>query len=147
MEYFEAMRLFSRTMFRIVALSLGLQEKYFDEFAYGRDSKSSLSSHQHAVCLHTNRPTTAVTMCRAHRYPPTTPEMAEKSRGIGAHTDFGALTLLLQDDSKFFKADIEIQHANECSRWLGSLSQTNTDMAPSEPGQGCICRQYRRHVG
>ncbi|GAM37009.1 mannitol-1-phosphate dehydrogenase [Talaromyces pinophilus] len=31
------------------------------------------------------------------RYPPTTPEMSEKSRGIGAHTDFGALTLLLQD--------------------------------------------------
>ena len=24
--------------------------------------------------------------------------MAAKSRGIGAHTDFGALTLLLQDD-------------------------------------------------
>ncbi|KAK5657607.1 hypothetical protein OQA88_3186 [Cercophora sp. LCS_1] len=76
-EYFEAMRLFSRTMFRIVALSLDLEETYFDEFAYGSDT---------------------VTMCRAHRYPPTTPEMAAKSRGIGAHTDFGALTLLLQDD-------------------------------------------------
>lgn len=36
-------------------------------------------------------------MCRAHRYPPTTEEMSQKSRGIGAHTDFGALTLLLQD--------------------------------------------------
>jgi len=44
----------------------------------------------------------AVTMCRAHRYPPVTPEMAANlSRGIGAHTDFGALTLLLQDDSEF----------------------------------------------
>jgi len=42
-------------------------------------------------------------MCRAHRYPPTTPEMAAKSRGIGAHTDFGALTLLLQDDSKYIR--------------------------------------------
>jgi isopenicillin N synthase-like dioxygenase len=39
MEYFEAMRLFSRTMFRIVALSLDLEEKYFDDFAYGRDSE------------------------------------------------------------------------------------------------------------
>ena len=38
MEYFEAMRLFSRTMFRIVALSLDLEEAYFDDFAYGRDS-------------------------------------------------------------------------------------------------------------
>ena len=41
-------------------------------------------------------------MCRAHRYPPTTPEMANKSRGIGAHTDFGALTLLMQDDSEYY---------------------------------------------
>lgn len=76
-EYFEAMREFSRTMFRIVALSLHLDESYFDDFAYGPNT---------------------VTMCRAHRYPPTTPDMAAKSRGIGAHTDFGALTLLLQDD-------------------------------------------------
>jgi isopenicillin N synthase-like dioxygenase len=39
MEYFEAMRLFSRSMFRIVALSLGLEERYFDDFVYGRDSE------------------------------------------------------------------------------------------------------------
>lgn len=37
-------------------------------------------------------------MCRAHRYPPSTPETLKKSRGIGAHTDFGALTLLMQDE-------------------------------------------------
>lgn len=39
-------------------------------------------------------------MCRAHRYPPATEETARKSRGIGAHTDFGALTLLMQDQCK-----------------------------------------------
>lgn len=44
----------------------------------------------------------AVAICRVHRYPPTTPEMAEKTRGIGAHTDFGALTLLLQDNGELF---------------------------------------------
>lgn len=44
MEYFEAMRLFSRTMFRIVALSLDLEESYFDDFAYGRDSKFEVST-------------------------------------------------------------------------------------------------------
>lgn len=42
----------------------------------------------------------AITMCRAHRYPPATKEMAARTRGIGAHTDFGALTLLLQDEGK-----------------------------------------------
>jgi isopenicillin N synthase-like dioxygenase len=44
MEYFEAMRLFSRTMFRIVALSLDLEETYFDDFAYGRNSKPHCQS-------------------------------------------------------------------------------------------------------
>jgi hypothetical protein len=44
----------------------------------------------------------AIAMCRAHRYPPTTKEMAAKTRGIGAHTDFGALTLLLQDDGNIY---------------------------------------------
>ncbi|KAK3381132.1 putative gibberellin 20 oxidase [Podospora didyma] len=79
-EYFEEMRLLSRTVFRLVALSLGLEEKFFDNFVYNRDS---------------------ITMCRAHRYPPITTSVSEttdiKPRGIGAHTDFGAMTLLLQD--------------------------------------------------
>lgn len=39
MEYFEEMRTFSRLMFRIVARGLGLEECYFDDFVYGRDSK------------------------------------------------------------------------------------------------------------
>ncbi|XXH01868.1 hypothetical protein Hte_008230 [Hypoxylon texense] len=39
-----------------------------------------------------------ISMCRAHRYPRASVEMAKKSRGTGAHTDYGAMTLLLQDD-------------------------------------------------
>ncbi|KAL3461197.1 hypothetical protein BJX64DRAFT_300212 [Aspergillus heterothallicus] len=77
MEYFEAVRGLSMQVFRLVALSLGLEEGYFDEFVGSEDS---------------------IANCRAHRYPPTTKEMAAKTRGIGAHTDFGALTLLLQDE-------------------------------------------------
>jgi isopenicillin N synthase-like dioxygenase len=49
----------------------------------------------------------AISMCRAHRYPPTTVQMAMGSRGIGAHTDFGALTLLLQDDGEPGSSSIE----------------------------------------
>lgn len=57
-----------------------------------------------SVLFELNRiPEQAITMCRAHRYPPTTPEMARRSRGIGAHTDYGALTLLMQDDGRFLK--------------------------------------------
>ncbi|KUI67642.1 hypothetical protein VM1G_02993 [Cytospora mali] len=80
-EYYEAMRGLSRAMFRLMALSLGLEEGWFDEFVGSKDS---------------------VGVCRVHKYPPVTPEMAgkmkTKTRGLGAHTDFGALTLLLQDD-------------------------------------------------
>ncbi|KAG8628600.1 hypothetical protein KVT40_004473 [Elsinoe batatas] len=75
--YFEAVRGLSRTMFRLMALTLGLEEGAFDGFVDGDD---------------------AIQMCRAHRYPPTTLEAAERTRGIGAHTDFGAMTLLMQDD-------------------------------------------------
>ncbi|KAI1498015.1 putative gibberellin 20 oxidase [Biscogniauxia marginata] len=76
-EYFAAARGLSVKMFRLLALSLGLSEKYFDAFVDSRDS---------------------VSMCRIHRYPRVTPEIASKSRGAGAHSDFGAMTLLLQDD-------------------------------------------------
>ncbi|KAK3651318.1 hypothetical protein LTR56_005775 [Elasticomyces elasticus] len=76
LEYFSEMRALSGTMFRLIALSLGVDEHYFDEFATSRDS---------------------IANCRAHRYPPASEEVAKNSRGIGAHTDFGALTLLLQD--------------------------------------------------
>ncbi|KAL4779948.1 hypothetical protein BJX76DRAFT_351365 [Aspergillus varians] len=75
-RYFDEVHKLSKSMFRLLALSLGLEETYFDGFVASRDS---------------------ITMCRAHRYPPTTKELAARSRGIGAHTDFGALTLLLQD--------------------------------------------------
>ncbi|EPE03017.1 oxidoreductase [Ophiostoma piceae UAMH 11346] len=67
-------------MFRLMALSLGLEERYFDAFADSKDS---------------------VTMCRSHRYPPTPPDAAEMNKGIGPHTDSGALTLLLQDEKRW----------------------------------------------
>ncbi|KAI1407137.1 putative gibberellin 20 oxidase [Hypoxylon sp. FL1857] len=76
-EYFAAARNLSVKMFRLLALSLRLDEHYFDAFVGSRNS----------IC-----------MCRAHKYPPANVETAKKSRGIGAHTDFGAMTLLLQDD-------------------------------------------------
>ncbi|RDW68773.1 isopenicillin N synthase family dioxygenase [Aspergillus mulundensis] len=77
MAYFDAVHGLSRSMFRLIALSLGLEEGYFDYFAADPDG----------LCL-----------CRAHHYPPTPPDAAGRTRGVGAHTDFGALTLLLQDD-------------------------------------------------
>jgi isopenicillin N synthase-like dioxygenase len=97
MEYLEATREFVRNVFQIVALSLDFYEKYFDDFAYGPNSESRGVIQLRGFVVQTCE-FTAVTMCRAPRYPPTTPETAAKSRGIGAHTDFGALNLRLQDD-------------------------------------------------
>ncbi|KUJ07077.1 putative gibberellin 20 oxidase [Mollisia scopiformis] len=77
MEYFDAVHQLSKTMFRLIALSLGLSEDHFDYFA----------SDPNSICL-----------CRAHHYPPTPKDSAGRTRGVGAHSDFGALTLLLQDN-------------------------------------------------
>ncbi|ORY10480.1 putative gibberellin 20 oxidase [Clohesyomyces aquaticus] len=76
MEYFWAVHSLSKSMFQLIALSLSLDRTYFDAFAADPDG----------ICL-----------CRAHHYNPTPPDAAGRTRGVGAHTDFGALTLLLQD--------------------------------------------------
>ncbi|EXJ92800.1 hypothetical protein A1O3_01354 [Capronia epimyces CBS 606.96] len=77
MAYFDAVHDLSKAVFRLLALSLDLSEDHFDAFAADPDG----------LCL-----------CRAHHYPPTPVDAAGRTRGVGAHTDFGALTLLLQDE-------------------------------------------------
>lgn len=142
MEYFQRMRDLSKVMFRLMALSLSLDEFYFDEFASGKDCKRCLSR----LSLYTRLIMSAIAMCRAHRYPPVTPEASLRSRGIGAHTDFGALTLLLQDDGRTFGnrhcriTDIVY------SRWSGGFPSQDRDMAPCQGRRRCICRQCRGHA-
>lgn len=50
MEYFEAVRGLSRVMFRLMALSLGLEERFFDEFVGSKDCKCRPSFLVHASC-------------------------------------------------------------------------------------------------
>jgi isopenicillin N synthase-like dioxygenase len=73
-KYYRALSELAITLFRITALSLDLPEKYFDELASDPDGLSN---------------------CRGHHYPPGSGNTSE--RGAGAHTDFGTLTILLQD--------------------------------------------------
>lgn len=72
--YFAQMTALGATLMRGIALSLALPEDNFS--AYDVDTLATL---------------------RLLHYPPQAPEKPEQ-QGAGAHTDFGGLTLLLQDD-------------------------------------------------
>lgn len=74
-RYYETMHGVSLTLLRGLALSLALPEDHFEGFAAGASATLRL--------LH---------------YPPQPAHPAPGEKGCGAHTDFGALTLLLQDD-------------------------------------------------
>lgn len=76
MEYYKAMHALARDVLVVLAQTLDLGERYFDKFT-----------------------TDAVATLRYLHYPPQPKDSDEKlSRGIGAHTDFGSVTLLMQDE-------------------------------------------------
>jgi isopenicillin N synthase-like dioxygenase len=111
MEYYEAVHQLSKTMFRLIALSLGLPEDHFDYFASdpnGIDLNTPIKSIKLMATL-------GICLCRSHHYPPTPKDVAGRIRGVGAHTDFGALTLLLQDTGEF------PSHATMCSSFTDTL--------------------------
>lgn len=76
MAYYKSTVSLASDLLKVLALSLDLEEDYFVKFMEG-----------------------AVATMRLLHYPPQPPDADEKkARGIGAHTDFGAITLLLQDE-------------------------------------------------
>ena len=76
MTYYKSTVALAADLLKALALSLDLEEEYFSRFMDG-----------------------AVATMRLLHYPSQPADADEKlSRGIGAHTDFGAITLLLQDE-------------------------------------------------
>ncbi|KAK0385409.1 hypothetical protein NLU13_7885 [Sarocladium strictum] len=75
MDYYNSALALAGDLMRAIALSLDLDEFYFEKFLDG-----------------------AVATMRLLHYPPQPADCDDKkTRGIGAHTDFGAITMLLQD--------------------------------------------------
>ncbi|KAK7414577.1 hypothetical protein QQX98_006605 [Neonectria punicea] len=75
MEYYSSTLNLAADLMRVLALSLDLEETYFSKFMDG-----------------------AVATMRLLHYPTQPKDGDDKlTRGIGAHTDFGAITMLLQD--------------------------------------------------
>ncbi|KAF2731263.1 Clavaminate synthase-like protein [Polyplosphaeria fusca] len=75
LAYYASVTDLAKDILKVLALTLDLPESWFDEFATG-----------------------AVATMRLLHYPSQPPDSPQKlTRGIGAHTDFGTITLLLQD--------------------------------------------------
>ncbi|KIW38757.1 uncharacterized protein PV06_09702 [Exophiala oligosperma] len=74
-QYHQAMTCLAEDILRVIAMTLDLDRSYFDEFCQE-----------------------PVSVLRLLHYPPQAVDASEDERGIGAHTDFGTVTILLQDD-------------------------------------------------
>lgn len=75
LDYYSQVVSLAKDILKVLALTLDLEESYFDSYADG-----------------------AVATMRLLHYPSQPPDSPAKlTRGIGAHTDFGCVTILMQD--------------------------------------------------
>lgn len=128
MSYYKAMHALARDVLVVIAQTLDLDPSYFKDFT-----------------------TDAVATLRFLHYPPQPADSDEKiSRGIGAHTDFGSVTLLMQDEVDGLQ--VYEKSTNEWldvrrQAWLLALPTTIADLfRAGRAYKRRLCGQSRRHV-
>jgi isopenicillin N synthase-like dioxygenase len=89
-DYYNEMEALGRELMHAFALALGLEETYFDQFLV----------------------TAPMTTLGPLHYPPQTGHITEARIGAGAHTDYGCLTMLAQDDAG------GLQVRNAAGQWI-----------------------------
>jgi len=125
MEYYTQMHVLARDVLAVIAQTLDLKDDYFAEFTNG-----------------------AVATLRYLHYPPQPADSDEKlARGIGAHTDFGSVTLLMQGDVDGLQV-----YDKDTNEWLDvCLSIIETRLCMTNDFSGCtyqrsLCCQLGQHV-
>lgn len=126
LDYYSQVVSLAKDILKVLALTLDLEESWFDEYAHD-----------------------AVATMRLLHYPSQPPDSPVKlTRGIGAHTDFGCVTILLQDKV----ADLRLRHermARRCTHtrcvrrqpWQSddAIVQRQIHLQPP-PGHQCLWR-------
>ncbi|KAH8664606.1 hypothetical protein BX600DRAFT_437144 [Xylariales sp. PMI_506] len=129
MDYYNSTLKLAQDLLRVLALSLDLEEEFFSQFMDG-----------------------AVATMRLLHYPSQPKDADEKlTRGIGAHTDFGAITLLLQDevdglqvwdqrnsawiDVEPTKGALVVNLGNLMSRWTNEKYKSNVHRVINKSGK------------
>ncbi|KAK1957398.1 2OG-Fe(II) oxygenase superfamily protein [Colletotrichum sublineola] len=129
MEYYSSALKLAGDLMKVLALSLNLEEDYFAKFMDG-----------------------AVATMRLLHYPSQPKDADEKlTRGIGAHTDFGAITMLLQDEIDGLQVwdqkneawiDVPptegafvVNLGNLMARWTNELYKSNIHRVINKSGQ------------